>query len=312
MTAHNHHAHEHGHHHHHTAAGKTLVAALSITFLFAILEAVGGFISDSLALLGDAGHMFSDAAALGLAAFAAWLAKKPPSSRHSYGMLRAEVVAALVNSVFMLVVVTNIVIAAVGRVQNPHAVDGEIVIWIATAGLIVNIFVAWLLMRGEQTLNVRGALLHVMGDMLGSVAALASGIAIYFWSWNIIDPILSLLICLLILFSTLRLLREVLNVIMEGVPLHLDLEEVGRSMAARENVHSVHDLHIWTLASGKVALSAHVVIADINRWSEILQDVLQFLHEEFDIDHVTLQPETTTGQVSISLREIEKQLTSNN
>ena len=297
--------------HHHTAAGKTLVAALSITFLFAFLEVVGGFISDSLALLGDAGHMFSDAAALGLAAFAAWLAKKPPSSRHSYGMLRAEVVAALVNSVFMLAVVTNIVIAAIGRVQNPHAVNGEVVIWIATTGLLVNVFVAWLLMRGEQTLNVRGALLHVLGDLLGSVAALVSGIVIYFWSWTIIDPILSILICLLILGSTLRLLREVLNVIMEGVPLHLDLEKVGRAMAARENVCSVHDLHIWTLASGKVALSAHVVIGDLNQWREILQDVSQFLHDEFDIDHATLQPETAFRQVVISLEEVEKQLTSN-
>ena len=166
-------------------------------------------------------------------------------------------------------------------------------------------------MRGEQTLNVRGALLHVIGDLLGSVAALASGLVIYFWQWNLIDPLLSLLICLLILGSTFNLLREVLNVIMEGVPLHLDLEKVGRTMAARENVYSVHDLHIWTLASGRVALSAHIVIGDFGQWQDILKDTTQILHDDFEIDHVTLQPEASFGQVAITLQEVEKQLKSN-
>lgn len=310
MTTH-HHDHVHGHHHHHAAAGKTLAVALFITLFFAVLEVIGGLISDSLALMGDAGHMFSDSASLGLAAFAAWLAKKPPSHRHSYGMLRAEVVAALINSLFMLLIVAGIVISAIERFQHIREVDGQVVMWIAAAGLVVNIVVAFLLMRGEQTLNVRGALLHVMGDLLGSVAALTSGVVIYFWSTYIIDPILSLLICVLILGSTLNLLREVLNVIMEGVPLHLDLEKVGNAMAARSHVQSVHDLHIWTLASGRIALSAHIVIADFDVWNETLNDITQYLHDEFDIDHATLQPEIAISKVEITLDEVERQLTAN-
>lgn len=310
MTEHHHHDHGHHHHHHHAAAGKTLVAALFITLLFAILEAIGGWISGSLALLGDAGHMFSDAAALGLAAFAAWIAQRPPSSRHSYGMLRAEVIAALINGVFMLFIVVSIVIAAIDRFQDPQDIDALIVIWVAAAGFFVNIFVAWLLMRGEQNMNVRGALLHVFGDLLGSLAALISGVVIYFTGWTMVDPLLSVLICLLILLSTMRLLREVVNVIMEGVPLHIDMEEVGLAMAGIEGVVSVHDLHIWTLASGHDALSAHIVVQDINNWHRTLGELRVLLHDKFDIDHVTLQPEQP-GEETISLDEVRRQLSGN-
>ncbi|MDH5546310.1 MAG: cation diffusion facilitator family transporter [Gammaproteobacteria bacterium] len=306
MTTHDH-AHEHGHHHHHhhAATGNTLVAALSITFIFAFAELIGGWVSGSLALLGDAGHMFSDAAALGLAAFAAWIARRPPSSRHSYGMVRAEVLAALVNGLFMLAIVAGIINEAIDRLQKPTEVDGMLVIWIAFAGLIVNILVAYMLMRGEQSLNVRGALLHVMGDLLGSVAALISGVVIVNFGWNIIDPLLSIFICLLILISTFHLLREVTNVIMEGVPLHIDFEQVGKRLAGQAGVFSVHDLHIWTLASGKVALSAHIVVRDFESWSEVLGRLQSFLHDEFEIDHVTLQPETSVVEIPVS--KIQKQ-----
>lgn len=288
------HAYEHdhaGHYHAHGASGRALIVALGITLGFALVEAWGGWWTGSLALLGDASHMVSDAAALGLAAFAMWLAKRPVSARHSYGMVRAEVVAALLNCVFLLIVVGGIVVAAFGRWQNPPAIDSLTVIWIALVGMLVNIVVAWILSRGEQTMNVRGALLHVMGDLLGSAAALVSGIVIYFTGWTRIDPILSLVICLLLLVSLLRLLREVLNVIMEGVPLHIDIQRVGNTMAKEAGVVSVHDLHIWTLASGNVALSAHVVIADLQQWQGVLNRLRQSLHDEFGIDHVTLQPE---------------------
>jgi len=274
--------------------GKTLVLALTLTLGFAAVEALGGWLSGSLALLGDAGHMLTDATALGIAALAAWVATRPPSARHSYGLVRAEVIAALLNGLFMLAVVIGIVVAAVERLQTPRPVVGGAVIGIAAIGLVVNVAVAFVLSRGKQTLNTRAALLHVMGDLLGSVAALLAGAVIYFTGWTPIDPLLSLFICALILYSSMRLLRDVFHVIMEGVPLHLDLEEVGQAMAEVDGVTSVHDLHIWTVASGLVALSAHVVVRDMAGWDGILAELRRLLHDRFRIEHVTLQPESAT------------------
>lgn len=279
-------AHDHNHSHRHT-----LLWALAITLGFAFVEAISGWIANSLALMGDAGHMFTDASALGLAAFAAWLAKRPPSHRHSYGLVRAEIVAALINSLFMIAVVAGITVAAIERLQQPHAVSGGTVMVVAFIGLLVNLAVASILHHGEQTLNTRAALLHVMGDLLGSVAALISGIVIYYTGWTAIDPILSLLICALILVSSLRLLREALHVIMEGVPFDLDLPEVGKRMATVDGVVSVHDLHIWSVASGTIALSAHVVMKDAEQWQAVVTQLQTVLHDRFDIHHTTLQPE---------------------
>src|SRR3569623_1766706 len=246
MHAHHHHDHDHGHAHH--PHGDGLLWGVGLTLAFALLEGAAGWWAQSLALLGDAGHMAADATALGLAALAARIARRPPSHRHSYGLGRAEVVAALLNSLLMVAVVTLIALAACERLRTPVAVQGGTVMVIALAGLGVNILVAWVLSRGERTLNTRAALLHVMGDALASVAALAAGTVSYFSGWMPIDPLLSLLICALILFSGLRLLREALHVIMEGVPPYLELREVGRAMAAVTGVNSVHDLHIWTLS----------------------------------------------------------------
>lgn len=283
MGAHNHN-HDHSHRH-------TLLWALAITLGFAFVEAVSGWLSNSLALMGDAGHMFTDASALGLAAFAAWLSKRPPSHRHSYGLVRAEIVAALINSLTMIAIVIGITIAAIERLQEPRDVSGGTVMVVAFIGLLVNLAVAWILHHGEQTLNIRAALLHVLGDLLGSVAALIAGIVIYYSGWTTIDPILSLIICALILASSVRLLREALHVIMEGVPFDLDLPEVGKSMAAVEGVESVHDLHIWSVASGTIALSAHVVMKDANQWQAVVTQLQTVLHNHFDIHHTTLQPE---------------------
>lgn len=282
-------AHHHDHNGH--ANRNTLLWALVITFGFAFVEAISGWLSNSLALMGDAGHMFTDSSALGLAAFAAWLAKRPPSHRHSYGLVRAEIVAALINSLFMIAVVIGITLAAIERLQQPHTVSGGAVMVVAFIGLLVNIVVAWFLHHGEQTINTRAALLHVMGDLLGSVAALISGIVIYYTGWATIDPLLSLLICALILLSSLRLLREALHVIMEGVPFDLDLPDVGNAMAAAEGVESVHDLHIWSVTSGIIALSAHVVMRDASQWQSVLAQLQTMLHDRFDIHHTTIQPE---------------------
>ncbi|RPI44445.1 MAG: cation transporter [Betaproteobacteria bacterium] len=278
---------------HPAAAGQVLIWALALTLGFAAFEALAGWWSGSLALLSDAGHMVTDSASLGLAALAAWLARKPPSARHSYGLGRAEIVAALVNAMFMLAVIVTITVVAVQRLRDPQPVAGETVTVVALLGLVVNLVVAWRLARGEQTMNTRGALLHVIGDLLGSIAALLSGVVIWFTGWMPIDPLLSLGICVLILASSLRLLREALHALMEGVPLHLSLDEIGAAMAGVAGVRSVHDLHIWTLSSNRIALSAHLVIDDLARWDGILHEVAHMLDERFDIEHVTLQPETT-------------------
>jgi cobalt-zinc-cadmium efflux system protein len=289
------HNHHHDHHHNPPSVGGVLFGALVITLGFAAVEAAAGWWSGSLALLGDAGHMLTDAVALGLAAVAAWISRQPPTLRHSYGMGRAEIVAALTNGVFMLALVAVILVEAVSRLRAPQPVQAAPVMVVAAIGLGVNLLVAWLLHRGEQTLNARAALLHVMGDLLGSVAALVSGVVIALTGWTLIDPLLSLLICGLIALSSVRLVREALHVLMEGVPRHIDLEEVGRALAAHDpRVRSVHDLHIWSLSSGQVALSAHVVVDDMGSWDHVLLKIRRLLHERFDIDHVTLQPETGT------------------
>ena len=285
--------HDHDHDHGHAAHGGSLRWALILTLAFALVEALGGWWSGSLALLGDAGHMFSDAVALGLAALAAVISRRPPSARHSYGLMRAEVIAALLNGLLMLAVVLGIVIEAIRRLQQPQPVSGLTVVGIASVGLVINVVVALVLSRGEHDMNTRAALLHVMGDLLGSVAALIAGAVIYYTGWTPIDPILSLAICALILYSTLRLLRDALHVLMEGVPRHLDLNTVGHDLARVPGVVSVHDLHIWMLSSGMPALSAHVVLARMTDWTDIMEQMREMLHERYDIDHVTLQPEIT-------------------
>jgi cobalt-zinc-cadmium efflux system protein len=278
-----------------TVPATALMVALVLTLGFAGIEALAGWWAGSLALLSDAGHMVSDAASLGIAAFAAWVARRTPSPRHSYGFGRAEVVAAFVNAAFMIGLLAWIAVTAVQRLLEPQPVHGEAVIGVAVAGLLVNVAVAVVLTRAERTMNTRGALLHVMGDLLGSIAALMAGVVIAFTGWMPIDPLLSLFICALILFSTLRLLREALHALMEGTPLNLSLDEIGHAMAQVDRVRSVHDLHVWTLSSDRIALSAHLVIDDMRDWTVVLPAVSTMLAERYKISHVTLQPEAAVA-----------------
>tara|TARA_R110001583_G_scaffold24563_1_gene89754 strand:+ start:103175 stop:104164 length:990 start_codon:yes stop_codon:yes gene_type:complete len=289
-------SHGHDHHDHSHASSRWLPLALLLTLGFAAVEAIAGWWSGSLALLGDAGHMVTDALALGIAALAARLALHPASIRHSFGLPRVESLAALANSVFMLGLVAALLWQAVLRLGDPRAIAGETVTVVALIGLGVNLLVAWLLTRGEADLNTRAALLHVLGDILGSIAALASGLVIQYTGWLAIDPLLTMLICGLILASTLNLLRRVVHTLLEGVPENLSLPEVGHAMAAVPDVRSVHDLHIWSLDSHHPALSAHLVISDAGRWPRILADQRALLASRFGIDHVTLQPELPPDQ----------------
>ena len=286
------HTHTHDSHDHHHSAHEVWLWPLLLISGFAVVEAVGGWLTGSLALLGDAGHMVSDAAALALAWLGSWIARKPASKQHSFGLMRAEVIVALVNGLLMLFVIAFIVLEAIERLQTPRPVLGGEVMLIALLGLVVNVIVALKLHGHQDSMNNRAALLHVLGDLLGSVAALAAGAVIYFTGWMPIDPILSLFISALILISTVKLLREVVHVLMEGVPAHLEIGEVTDALTAIPRVQEIHSVHIWALSSQVSALSAHVVLKDMQTWHEVLPDLRRMLHERFSIDHVTLQPET--------------------
>lgn len=290
------HDHHHGdtHHHHHDTIPRDqhlLFWPLVLISSYALVEAIGGWFTGSLALLGDAGHMASDAAALGLAWLGAWIARKPPTSQHTFGMMRAEVLVALLNALLMLLLVAAILYEAIQRMQAPEPVAASGVMLIAFIGLLINLWVARHLHRGQHSINHRAALLHVLGDLLGSVAALMAGVIIYFTDWYLVDPILSILICALILYSTGKLLREAIHVLMEGIPNHLDADTIARRLSCVPDVQGVHHLRVWSLSSEVVALSAHVVISNQTTWPQTLKLLHELLHEHFDIQHVTLQPE---------------------
>jgi cobalt-zinc-cadmium efflux system protein len=271
---------------------KALAFALGLTLLFALIEVVTGFWSNSLALISDAGHMVTDAAALGLALLAQVIAKRPPSARHSFGFVRAEALAAFVNSLAMLFLVGWIVYEAVHRLAKPEPVQGFTVLVVAAIGAAINILVAWILSRDEQSINTRAALLNVMGDLLGSVAAIVAGAVIYYTNWVRIDPLLSIFVSLLILKSTFGILRESYHFLMEGVPHHIDYLQVGADLARVPGVVSVHDLHVWDMSPGEPALIGHLEIRDLNEWPAVLHAVRDMLLDKHGIDHVTLQPET--------------------
>lgn len=288
-------------HHHHAHAGSAggasgaLMAGLFVTLAFAFVEFVGGWWFGSLALMSDSAHMFSDSAALFIAAIASRVAQKPPGVRHSYGFARAEVIAAFLNGLLLLGIVVVIVIEAVHRLRAPQPVSGPGVLVVAFVGLVVNVAVLRILGHGAHDLNTRAASLHVLGDLIGSVAALTAGAVIIISDWYPIDPILSFVISGLILISTTRILRDALHVLMEGVPREIDLEKVGRALAHVDGVDSVHDLHVWTIASGKVALSAHVDVDTLDGWPATLERVRSLARSQFGIEHVTIQPELVGG-----------------
>jgi cobalt-zinc-cadmium efflux system protein len=287
-----HHHHHHEHHDAHEHHAPALRSAALLTLAFAAIEAAGGWWTGSLALLSDAGHMLTDGAALGLAALAAWMARRPPSLRHSYGLGRAEVIAALVNAVAMLAIALALGYESVLRWQSPAPVKGGATALIAFVGLALNLAILRRLTPHRHDLNTRAAMLHVIGDAMGSAAALVAGLAIALTGWLQIDAIASLVICALIAGSALRLTRESVHALMEGVPHGLSVEAIGREMARVDGVLSVHDLHVWMLSGSRTALSAHVVVGSMQHWDRTLSALQHCLQERFRIDHVTLQPES--------------------
>ncbi len=269
---------------------------LFITAIYMVLEIAGGWYAHSLALLADAGHMFSDIASLALTLFAMWFAQKPPTSTHTYGFHRTEILAALVNSVSLIVIAVFIILEAWRRLRAPHLILGPAVMAVAAGGLVVNLTGLKLLGGGaHDNYNVRGVWLHVMSDALGSVAALLAGLAAWAAGWTWVDPAASLLISLLIAHSAWLLLRETVFVLMESAPSHIDVEQVRTAMAGVRGIQAVHDLHVWTITSGRVSLSAHVLVNQPAEQQSIRRRLAELLEHRFAIRHTTLQMETDAG-----------------
>lgn len=289
--------HVHNEHFHEPATPpkrRPLALALAITVVFLVVEVVGGLLTNSLALLADAGHMATDAAALALALVAVWLARRPATPARSFGFYRAEVLAALANAATLIVICFFIFWEAIQRLIEPPAVDTLPMLVIAVLGLVANAGSVLVLMRSgmhAHDLNVRGAFLHVIGDLLGSVGTIAAAVVMLATGWYLADPILSMGIGLLILRSAWRLLWDSVDVLLEATPAHIDPAEVRRAMQQVRGVEGVHDLHIWTVTSGLVALSGHVEVNDRRDWHEMLIELATLLRERFGIAHVTLQPE---------------------
>ncbi len=271
---------------------RRLAIALALAAVYMFAEIAGGLYTNSLALLADAGHMFSDIAALALSLFAIWIAQRPPTPQRTYGYYRTEILAALANGALLIAVAIFIVLEAFARVGEPREVLGGPMLAIATGGLAVNAAGLWILRAGRhENLNVRGAWFHVLSDALGSVAAIGAGVLIWAFGWYWADPLASVLIGALVIHAAWALLRESVAVLMEGVPAHLDVDEVHDAIRAVAGVMAVHDLHIWTISSGLVSLSSHVV-ADESRGSpEVLRDICRVLGERFGIEHATIQVE---------------------
>ena len=278
-------------HHHHDQATAGLKAALWLTLLFFFAEVIGGFLANSLALLADAGHMLTDVGALGLTLFVAWFSRQPGNASKTYGYLRWEILAAFLNGSVLLLVSAGIVWEAIGRLRHPQPIESGVMLIVATGGLVVNIAAARMLHAGaSHSLNMRGAYLHVVSDLLGSVAAIIAGVAVRYQGWTIADPVASIVMTALIVRGAWQLVRESVDVLLEAVPPHIQLDAVRAAIAAVPGVGSVHDLHIWTVTSGMIAMSVHVVVPE----PAAHQSALEQIHANmaaFGIGHVTVQVE---------------------
>ncbi len=288
-----------GHDHSHSHGARSpesllrLKLALGLTALYMLAEAVGGWLTNSLALLADAGHMLTDVAALSLTLFAIRFAARPATPKKTYGYYRLEILAAFVNGIALVLLSLWIIYEAIERWQNPPEVKGFSLTLVAVGGLVINIIAAYLLHGDHKhNLNIRGAFLHVIGDMLGSIGAITAGILIVMFEWMWADAFCSILISLIIIFSAWRLISESVNVLLEGTPSHIDIATVERLIFSTEGVTGVHDLHIWTISSGIDALSVHISHSSNVAHSELLAVVREKLHAEFGIDHMTIQMET--------------------
>lgn len=286
-----HHEHRHGHDRRGARHKRPLALTLALAGTYMVAEAIGGLITNSLALLADAGHMLSDVAALGLSLFAVWIAERPATPQRTYGFYRAEILAALANGAALVAVSIYIFVEAYQRFRQPPEIMGGLMMAIAAGGLAINVVCLWILGGEHQNLNVRGAWLHVASDTLGSIGAMVAGALIWLAGWYWVDPAISILIGLLIIASSWRLLAESVSVLMESAPTGIDVDKVRAAIADVPGVRAVHDLHVWSITSGLDALSAHVVAEPGQPHGALLRHIRDRLHDQFGIDHLTIQIE---------------------
>jgi cobalt-zinc-cadmium efflux system protein len=285
--------HNKDHSHSHGSNRRRLIAVLALTLVYMLAEAIGGFATNSLALLSDAGHMLADVASLLLALLALWFSARPITAKKTYGYYRMEILAALANGAALVVISLLISYEAFQRIKYPENVQGFEVLLIAIGGLVVNAISAYVLHAASaENLNMRGAFLHVMGDALGSVGAIVAGFLIWRWGLLLADPLISIVMCLLIIYSSWRLILESMNILLEGTPSHINIHAVVEAMHAVPGVSSVHDLHVWTISSGRNALSAHVTIEPGVSHKTALEGLQEQLRSGFNIGHLTIQIES--------------------
>lgn len=286
-------AHDHADHDYGASATlRALAVALAINTAFLAVEVVGALYADSLTLLADAVHMLADSASLGLALLAAWVAARPADARRTYGYQRAEVLGAFLNGVFLLVTVGYILYDALKRFRDPQAVRPLVVVGVGVLGLGANLAAAWVLRGRREMLNVEGAFLHLLADALGSVAAIVVGVALVYTDLLVLDPLFAVLVAGLVLYSAKDLLADSLNILLQGTPRDVAVDEVTRYLETLDGVVEAHDVHVWALDSTHTALSAHVVVREDVPPDAVVSKCRSGLGRRFDIDHATVQVES--------------------
>ncbi len=297
---HHSHDHDHGHDHDHNRAHageggrRDLLIALAITVLMMVVEVIGGLLSNSLALLSDAGHMLTDNLALLLSFFAMKFASMPATERRTFGFYRLEILAALLNGVVLVLLSIYIIYEAYLRLTHPQPVKGTLMLVVAIVGLVANIIGALFLVKHSHTnLNIRGAYLHIIGDALSSVGVVIGGLVILYTGWSLIDPILSILISLVIIYGAWSLVRESVSILLESVPSHISIDRLTSEIAKVRGVREAYHIHVWTITSGVYAMSAHVVIDDqlVSGSRDIIKEIRNVLAEKFNVVHSTIQLE---------------------
>lgn len=300
VMSHEHSHDEHGHHHgvmhvHGSTHGPRLVISLIVTTAFVVGEAIAGYVAHSLALMSDAGHNATDALALGLAAYAIWISKRPANARMTYGYHRANILIALFNAVSLVVIGVVILVEAWELFLKPQMATGSLMMWVAAISVLMNTVIAWMLAGGaKESLNVRAAFVHMAGDAISAVTVIIAGLVIKRTGWVYADPLVSALIALFILYTAWGIVKEATDILLESSPKGLDFDRMVAAMQAVQGVCSVHDVHTWVVSDGMHYLSCHIVVDDsstIADSSRIVRDVNELLAHDFDIAHATIQTE---------------------
>ena len=278
-----------------------LRVSLILTAVFMVVEFLGGWWTNSLALVADAGHMLTDVTALGLSLFAIWFSSRPATSAKTYGFFRVEILAALLNGATLVALSLMVFYQAALRLLSPPLVNSKGMLLVAAIGLLVNLCSAWFLHRSHgHSLNLKGAFLHVIGDAVSSVGTILAGLIMLFQNWYLADPLISIMVGMLILYSSWKLIKDSVDILLEGAPAHIDLVSVRKALCSVEGVESIHDLHIWTLTSGVHAMSCHAVVCGEKDRHKILEDLNSLLRNRFALEHTTIQME----EISLQHREM--------